>query len=127
MALVDLVDLAQLLGHTGADDPSFRTGKAEQAVRLVEIWLRSAAGDDPVDEDPPPADLSGWALELAASVYSNPEGLSRLISGEVTREWPGTRRAEVLAAAAAAYPRAGGATGGSAPRGSFPPPQPWPC
>lgn len=125
-ALVSLDSLADILGYDSAADVRFREAKGLQAVQLATSWLRGSVSAA-VDEYPPREDLAAWALELAAMAYSNPEGLTSHTTADVTRVWSGSRRTEILAAAASAYPGTAGSGGGQAPRGSFPAPAPWPC
>lgn len=103
-------DLASYLKVPQVDNET-----ATRARRTASGWLRSATGvsDWP---DPVPDDLFGWALELAAMVYTNPEGLASRVIGATTDTWPLGRRREILDAARAAYSTAG------RPQYSFPEP-----
>lgn len=114
--MTDLVVPTDLIAHLRRElDPA----SAFSACRVASGWLRSATGltEWPV---PVPDDLWGWALELAVMVYDNPEGMDSSNFGRLGLSWgvePMKRRAQILAAAKAAY-RA--SSGGALPVGSFP-------
>ena len=88
--------------------------------RVVSGWLRAATQRTDDWPTPTPDDLFGWSLELAALAYNNPESLLNDTTGSSASAWDRTRRAEILAAARAAYGTAAGGAGG--PIGSFPVP-----
>lgn len=88
--------------------------------RVVHGWLKGATGLTQWP-DPLPDDVFSWALELAAIAYENPvPTLSTESVGGVTQQWQRARKAEILAAAAAAYGTRGRASG------SFPDLVAWP-
>jgi hypothetical protein len=93
------------------------TPTAILARRVAGSWLMAAtkltAWPDPI-----PGNLFGWALELAALAYVNPEGLTTETVGGETSTWDKSRRAAILAEARAAYDTP---TSGQLPVWSFPP------
>jgi hypothetical protein len=97
-----------------------REDSEDMAIRVAEGWLRGKCTQLTAwPPSPVPDDLWAWAIELAAMVYSNPEGLATRTVNEDTHGWIISRRAEILAAAAQRY-------GGAAPQGSFPDSLDWP-
>ena len=85
----------------------------DTARRIASGWLMSATGlaTWPV---PVPDPLFGWALELAAMAYRNPDGAASESVDDHNVSWDRSRRAEILKAAALAYATA------SLPQYSFP-------
>lgn len=96
-----------------------RADSEAMAIAVAEGWLAGACTSLPTWPDPPPPGLWAWAIELAAMVYSNPEGLATRTVGVDTHMWIISRRAEILKAARSRY-------GGAQPQGSFPLALDWP-
>lgn len=94
---------------------------ARIAIRGAEALLRGATKLE-VWPDPVPEQLWWWALELAGLAYENPLGKTTLTTGVETDVYPATRRAEILAEAAAQYGRGAALS----PLHSFPDAPPWP-
>lgn len=84
-------------------------------LRMAGGWLMSATRLAAFPT-PTPDDLFGWALELAAIAYRNPDGLTSESIDDHTAQYDRARRAEILTAARANYGGAG------APTYSFPDP-----
>jgi hypothetical protein len=91
------------------------TSSATVARRVASGWLKSATNladfTAPVDDQ-----LFGWALELAAIAFRNPDGAASESIDDHNVSWDAARRADILAAATTAY------AGASLPRYSFPAP-----
>jgi hypothetical protein len=70
--------------------------------RLASGWLRSSTGLPdwvaPVDDQ-----LFGWALELAAIAYRNPDGLASASVDDYAQQWDRSRRKQILDAARDAF------------------------
>lgn len=70
--------------------------------RLASGWLRSSTGLPdwvaPVDDQ-----LFGWALELAAIAYRNPDGMAIEAVDDYSATWDRSRRKQILDAARDAY------------------------
>lgn len=96
-----------------------RADSEDMAIRVAEGWLRGACTALASWPTPVPDDLWSWAIELAAMVYTNPEGLATRTVNEDTHMWIISRRAEILKAAGSRY-------GGAQPQGSFPLALDWP-
>lgn len=116
MATATLVSPAELESYRQAPVDA---GTAETAIKVAEGWLRAATHFSVDWPEPVPGQLWAWAVELAALVVDNPGGLLSQTVGGQTTAWAVARRQEILAAAAAEYPKA-------QPSGSFPPAVPWP-
>lgn len=113
--LLEIEDLQDFL-HRKLDPAA-----ATIAIKVATGWLVDATriADWPY---PVPDEIFAWAVELAAIAWSNPEGLSTLAVGDVSRGWALTRKAEILTAARERYR---GNSGG--PLFNFPPAQPYPA
>lgn len=92
-------------------------------MKLVGGWLRGASGRTELPDPLPDTDpLWSPALELVALVAENPTSLASRTAGPTSRNWPlSARRDAVLEDVRRQY-----AQERSAPRGTFPPPEPWP-
>ncbi|MFC6017795.1 hypothetical protein ACFP2T_16460 [Plantactinospora solaniradicis] len=104
-----------------ADLPGWLSGSnAELARRAANGWLQDATGLT-TWPDPVPDRLWAWAIELAAIAMRSPDGAGSesiddyQVSSGGSGDW--SRRAEILAAARAAYN-----TGSGQPVYSFPEP-----
>lgn len=118
MPLLDVKDVRDLVPQEQFSDDQLTV-----TMRLVAGWLRDASGLTELP-DPLPDTHALWspALELVALVAENPTSLASRTSGPTSRAWPQARRRDaILAGVRATYTRE--QTG---PRGSFPPPEPWP-
>lgn len=119
--MADLINPTELATHLRR---VLQPDSALSACRVASGWLRSATGLT-AWPSPVPDDLWGWALELAALIYVNPEGLDRSMLGRMLQSWGPEllrRRELILKAARAAY---GTGTAGG-PVGSFPAAEAWP-
>lgn len=100
--LFDLVDLPSWL-----QEPEVDTETATRVRRYASGWLSHATGlttwPDPVTDD-----LWAWAIELAAIAWRNPDGADSEQIDDYQRRQDRARRAEILAAARAAYNTASG-------------------
>lgn len=99
------------------------TTQLTAAMRMVAGWLKSDAGlalppDGLIDAD----DLFAPAFELTVLLVTNPELLAQKAVGPTSRSWPQAQRRDAIRADVREAARRAGA----GPRGSFPPPQPWP-
>lgn len=101
MDLFTLDDLAAFLQQ------DLDSATAERCRRVAAGWLRSATNLS-TWPDPVPDDLWAWAVELAALAYGNPGGWASETIGGISISWAKGRREEILAAAAARYPKASG-------------------
>jgi hypothetical protein len=111
----DLFTNAEFASYLHEPDPGVDNSSTDVVRRLAAGWLKSATGltdfTAPVDDQ-----LFGWALELAAIAYRNPDGLA----SESIDDYQATRdrslRKEILDAARRAY------SGAGQPSYSFPDP-----
>lgn len=101
MALFTRDDFASYL-HEEVDNSS-----TDVALRVAGGWLMSATGLT-AWPSPVPDDLFGWALELAAIAYRNPEGMSSERVDDYQASYDATRRAQILEAARRGYSAAAG-------------------
>lgn len=113
--LVDEAELARFLQDT------IEPGKADIAIQVAQGWLIDATG---LSEwpDPLPRVLWSWAVELAAIAYDNPRNYaSRDVGAESYGYSAAARRSAILEEAKKRF------WTGNAPRGRFPPAEPWPA
>lgn len=110
----DLFDLGDL--PSWLQVPEVDTETATRVRRSANGWLQDATG---LSEwpDPVPDRLWTWGLELAAIAFRNPDAMSSESVDDYQRTQDKNRRAEILKAAARAYPPTG-----STPTYSFPEP-----
>jgi hypothetical protein len=110
--VADLFDLGDL--PSWMQGPAVDTESTTRVRRAVNGWLQDATGLT-TWPSPVPDRLWAWALELAAMAYNNPSSVnSEQIDDYQVSYGDRARRAEILAAARAAYNTAG------KPQGSFP-------
>lgn len=95
----------------------------EAAMRMVAGWLKSDAGlDEPPSELTDENPLFAAAFELVVLLVTNPELLASKTVGPTGRSWPQAQRRDDIRRDVRETARRAGA----GPRGSFPPPLPWP-
>jgi hypothetical protein len=109
--LFELEDLAGLL----REGDEFDEAAATVARRVVSGWLRNST-QLTTWPDPVPDDLYGWAIELTAMFYGNPTALASEAIDDYRATMDRARRADILAAAQAAY------SGAAQPQYEFPEP-----
>jgi len=81
------------------------TSSAVVARRVASGWLMSATGQtsfDTVDDR-----LFGWAIELAAIAFRNPDGAASESTDDHNVSWDRARRTDILAEARTSYGSAG--------------------
>lgn len=89
---MDLFDLDELPTYLQVSDVD--TATAELARRIASGWIRSNAGH-PFD-DSVPEEIHGWALELAALLYANPQSMQSETAGPYSYQQR-ARRDQILA------------------------------
>lgn len=99
--LFALADLPSYLQVTEVD-----TETATRVRKYASGWLQSATGLASWP-DPVPDDLWAWGLELAAIAFRNPDAVSAETIDDSSVQWDRFRRAQILAAAKAAYAASG--------------------
>ena len=130
MALFEPDELKKWLHYS--DESQFSTADAQVAEQVVAGWLADAIDvDDLTDLDPSVLSSSrfrAWALELGGIAYENPTSMSQDNAAEIASQWQLDRRRQILDSvrAWAATRRPDAASAVPRPRGSFPPPVPWP-
>jgi hypothetical protein len=106
MPASDLFSLTEFASYMQQD---VDTSSATVARRVASGWLLQATRL--TDYTLPISDsLFGWALELAAIAFRNPDGATQESLDDHNVSWDKARRAEILKAAAALYGGAGSPT-----------------
>lgn len=112
--MADIFDLGDL--PSWLQVPEVDTETATRVRRYANGWLMSATRLSSWP-DPIPDDLWAWAIELAGIAFRNPGADLREGVDDYQVQYDRARRAEILAAARAAYN-----TGATSPQYSFPAP-----
>jgi hypothetical protein len=106
MPAADLFTNAEFASYLREPDPGVDNSSTDVVRRLAAGWLKSATGladfTAPVDDQ-----LFGWALELAAIAYRNPDGLASESIDDYQASWDRARRKDILEAARRTYSGAG--------------------